>query len=198
MKPKFDVTKPYTTSRDTIPAGTTDAPSDTVIDQPTIKKAKEVVSELATAKCAKVYSNLNFPNRTWAFTKCSKAYCRVEIPKCCHTNKQAPPNLSPLNVDRILIPPMASLSCILVRYYSAQRANKPEVFWRPKARIPDSNEIITKLKNPATRKEALKETKYLFLDYEKMEPVKKKNFHHDLRKGHSPPHLGMLSAMSKL
>lgn len=170
MKPKFDVTKPYTTSREnTNPPAVPETPSEKVLEPPIIKKSKEVVSEHVSVK----YSKLEVGNNEQASAICRKAYSSVETLKCCHVNKQAPSNFCLLNIERILMPQMAS--CVLVRYCSTGSGKKPDVFWRPKDRIPDSDEVVIKLRNPATRKEALRKIKYLFLDYGNVEGVKKKN-----------------------
>lgn len=134
-KPKFNINKPYTSRRDKDTERSLDGKKESK------KKVKEVVSELATAT-AKFSSNPNL----------KMPYCRLIY--------ETPLKILHLNLQRLLSPPMAAVSFAFVRHYSDK-----EVFWRPKDRIPKENDWVKRMRNPANKRDAQKEAKYLLLSY---------------------------------
>ncbi|KAJ8705656.1 hypothetical protein PYW08_012702 [Mythimna loreyi] len=156
MKPKF-TNKPYTTSREGNTVSEKNEYEETLV-KPCIDTTEENVSEKATVK----FSKASYPSLT--------------VPNYCQYKNRIPANYFHLNLERLLYPHNASPAYVLVRYFATD-IERRDVFWRPKARIPDENEMIRRLRDPdvSVRKEAEKEAKYLFLNYGNIQYIKKKN-----------------------
>ncbi|PZC71444.1 hypothetical protein B5X24_HaOG213384 [Helicoverpa armigera] len=151
-KPMFDINKPFTASRD----DTVEATVDNIVEdnneiadneKKTYKNAKDLVSEVASAKFSKASTNKMIPN-----------HCK---------------QIGLSNLERLLIPPTASVSCVPIRHYTSEKDD--DVFWRPLARVPDEQAWRKRMKDPTTRHDAIKETKYLLLNFCETRVMPKKN-----------------------
>lgn len=156
-KPKF-VNKPYTTARENTTRSENEEYEEKLA-QPYIETTQEIASTHVTTK----FSKDSYPPS-------------VKIPNCCRIKNRAPATFFPLNLERLLDPPITSRAYILVRYFASDIEGN-DIFWRPKARIPDETEMVRRLRDPdlSTRKQAEREAKYLFLNYGKVQYLKKKN-----------------------